>query len=428
MRCVQNQIRTLARPALTISCVLALAATENSYAKTITLPSRAAPPVKVTFTGNIIVLGDSLSDTHNMWNFNRTGYIPNPAAGYYNGRFTNGYNWVDFIGAWVSGKIENYAYGGAQATGKYQVVVPVPNLSQQLDKAIKDHNGKFSPGTIVVIWIGANDILNHPDVKNPGSMASRVSEPIAAATARLRKLGIAANSLFVVCLPPMDRVPYYAQKANAGKKAAAKTAVDTANAQILQLAKKTGFRTVPATDFILRWLNGTYRDVYLKNFTTPCYGGAPGGSIVGKHKAKTLACIDKKSQFEMFFDVLHPTAVAHCGLALLMKRYIVEGGTGLDGFDFAYCHKQKMSPVLPSPDGSAAVRQVARKLGGAVKAGKAGLARAGVGKARAGKAGMVKARLGKAKLGKAGMVKARLGKAKLGKAKPKKPTKVAPSA
>ncbi|GFR49815.1 hypothetical protein Agub_g11755 [Astrephomene gubernaculifera] len=89
-------------------------------------------------TKTIVVLGDSLSDTGNLFNQTR-GVVPNPGA-YWRGRFSSGPNWVDHLaqiantGSNASVTVLNYAYGGATACAN----VPgtsrtIPSLSEQLN-------------------------------------------------------------------------------------------------------------------------------------------------------------------------------------------------------------------------------------------------------------------------------------------------------
>lgn len=117
---------------------------------------------------SLTVFGDSLVDAGNI---RALGLGANPAQGYFMGRFTNGYDYTDYInlalfgtptapslGAFSGGT--NFAYGGARAT----TTSAVPDLVEQLalytaylaEGNAVDANGLF------VLNFGGNDIFNAP--------------------------------------------------------------------------------------------------------------------------------------------------------------------------------------------------------------------------------------------------------------------------
>ena len=294
-----------------------------------------------------------------MWNARRTAWIPDPGLGYWKGRFTNGYNWVDHLRKlWPSLAINNLAFGGAASAGRYKShFIYIPNLVDQLTTAVHSKLLASNLDTGVVIWIGANDVLDHLDKKHPTAVKDLIMKNVNAVTAQLvGKYKIPANHVFVATLPPMDRVPYYVEKSHRGLAQAASTGIDATNAAIEQLARERGMTAIPAHTFIARWLDGTYRDPYMTNLTAACLpmdpdtAGKRGFNPLVSHKPKINACKSTTNAFAMFFDTMHPTAVAHCGLSILFKRYF-QGGS-LSGIDTTYCRTAKMSDVLPSPAAS----------------------------------------------------------------------------
>ena len=90
------------------------------------LAALSASLVAMTPAGatNLYVLGDSLVDAGNV-SVATGGAIPNPAQGYFQGRFTNGLNYVDYLNQRFSGGNtvpsliggRNFAFGGARAIG-----------------------------------------------------------------------------------------------------------------------------------------------------------------------------------------------------------------------------------------------------------------------------------------------------------------------
>ena len=72
----------------------------------------AAPPADAGQFTKLVVFGDSLSDTGNVFAVTH-GAVP-PSAAYYAGRFSNGPVWPEYLAASLSLPLENFAYGGAQ--------------------------------------------------------------------------------------------------------------------------------------------------------------------------------------------------------------------------------------------------------------------------------------------------------------------------
>ncbi|MDE2240767.1 MAG: autotransporter outer membrane beta-barrel domain-containing protein, partial [Rhodospirillales bacterium] len=120
----------------------------------------AAPAAKA---GNLYVFGDSLSDDGNLYKL--TGLPPAP---YYEGRFSNGPVWVEYLPALAglnSSSANNFAYGGA-FTG--DLTIGGVNIGTNLEAAslpginteIADFaaaGGSFSGNDVVTLWGGANN-------------------------------------------------------------------------------------------------------------------------------------------------------------------------------------------------------------------------------------------------------------------------------
>lgn len=118
-------------------------------------------PKEVQF-GDMVVFGDSISDQGNIFILTEGKY---PLGPYYEGRFTNGYVWIDYFSkamgfsdlkpSLAGGK--NYAYGGAKTgvgvrNGKL-------NIGSQINQYLAFKNGRVQPDTLVVLWGGGNDFI-----------------------------------------------------------------------------------------------------------------------------------------------------------------------------------------------------------------------------------------------------------------------------
>ena len=118
---------------------------------------------------SLTVFGDSLVDAGNL-NLLTGGLAANPAQGYFEGRFTNGYDYTDLLSISLFGAPtvaslrpggRNYAYGGAQAGTRSAV----PDLSEQLLEYNLDRLAGLAvdPNGLYVLNFGGNDVFQAPD-------------------------------------------------------------------------------------------------------------------------------------------------------------------------------------------------------------------------------------------------------------------------
>ncbi len=118
---------------------------------------------------SLTVFGDSLVDAGNI--FTATGgAIPSAANGYFNGRFTNGYDYTDLLsielfGAPTVASLQggtNFAFGAARASNTNP---QVPDFGEQLGL----YAGYLAAGNEVdrnglyILNFGGNDLFNAPD-------------------------------------------------------------------------------------------------------------------------------------------------------------------------------------------------------------------------------------------------------------------------
>lgn len=115
----------------------------------------AALPASAGQFTNLVVFGDSLSDTGNMLAATGGGVPPSPA--YFEGRFSNGPVWPEYLASALDLPLQNLAYGGAQ-TGQGNLFGPAfPGLSTQI-ALWKEAAGPADPDAIYIVWAGANDV------------------------------------------------------------------------------------------------------------------------------------------------------------------------------------------------------------------------------------------------------------------------------
>lgn len=299
------------------------------------LPVTAAP----SYSG-IYIFGDSLVDSGNAREL--AGFLdslpppfppvddPAPASlGYFNGRFTNGYNFADLLSLAVTGRTPvttfpygyplpggipipisrpegnaiNFAYGGAQIIG-IGIGSVLPDASEQVG-AYASLPGDADADALYILTFGGNDIrVLAPSTGPPptGEVATATltaaAEELAAQVALLYAIG--AENILITGVPDIGLLPRYDEEAQRA----------VASAYSLQL------------DMLVRGaLDGLTRDVEdellyfslfdfsravaadpglfgLTNLTRPCLAvRTPGPEIDCTGFA--------------FFDDLHPTAHVH---------------------------------------------------------------------------------------------------------------------
>lgn len=266
----------------------------------------AAPFSKVVF------FGDSLSDTGNVF-LSTTGAVP--ASPYYNGRFSDGPVWLEYLAAglglpgnsapiFVGGN--NYAFGGAR-TGA--TVSPVPGILAQLGLWAAG-NPVADPDALYVVVGGGNDLRDARSAYQTNSAADQAGRQAAAAAAAGNigtALGVLASrgakNVLISTVPDLGQTP---EAALLGLVLSSSDASARFNALLpgllgvgtglglnMSLLDMAGLASAVIADALT---NGgvTYG---ITNVLTPC--GTFAGSI-GQPCASSL-----------FSDALHPSARAH---------------------------------------------------------------------------------------------------------------------
>jgi len=150
----------------------------------------------------LVVFGDSLSDNGNsLFLFS----LPQPP--YYNGRWSNGPNWVDFfpsvghhfptVAAHFpdpdSRNGTNFAVGGAVSAD-----LEPSDFPGQIRAYLASTGGRASADNLYVIWIGANDF-------SAGVSPIATAENIRGGIVRLRQAG--ARAFVVITVPDISLTP-----------------------------------------------------------------------------------------------------------------------------------------------------------------------------------------------------------------------------
>jgi len=160
----------------------------------------------------IVVFGDSLSDTGNFYHL--TGGQAPPAP-YFEGRFSNGRLWLEYLAEDLGMQVlaeDNYAVAGA-TTGHLNsnnglLGLQYPGLQDEISQFLSSHqDGGADPAALYIIWAGANDFFVL--LQSGGSPADLVANGVknlAQAIARLSQAG--ARQILVVNVPDLGLTPF----------------------------------------------------------------------------------------------------------------------------------------------------------------------------------------------------------------------------
>jgi phospholipase/lecithinase/hemolysin len=151
-----------------------------------------------------VFFGDSRSDTGNMYKATNSQW---PGPPYYNGRFSNGPNWVDYFN--VSNKI-NYAYAGATSDSSLAQGyvgpqnIQSPGVRQQISMYFNNTNTTTIDFqcTLYVIWVGADNYFYNPTlVQNPATVAVSLRDQVA------ELIAMGAQHILIFNEEPLELVP-----------------------------------------------------------------------------------------------------------------------------------------------------------------------------------------------------------------------------
>lgn len=250
--------------------------------------------------GNMIVFGDSLSDSGRL--FAISGGTQPASPPYFNGRFSNGPVWVELLAPKLGFNFNaatNFAVGGAESGtgGPVGVSTQVNTLAAATP---------ISANSLVVLWAGANDIQNRAATTPSATLIAQTVGNIATNLGTLSARG--GTTFLVGNLPDLGRTP---GGVGSGAGASLSALTQAYNASLVTALNTV--ETARNVRIVVLDSFGLFNDVLanpslygIANTTIPCI--TPGGA--------TGACATAAAaQGSLFFDPIHPTATAHSVLA-----------------------------------------------------------------------------------------------------------------
>lgn len=285
---------------------------------------------------NIVVFGDSLSDSGNLYQVMSKQFPVSPP--YFHGRFSNGKVWVEWLPELLAEnnqkiKLENYAFGGAMAVDDGVIYLEGANLtlSSQVDFYLNQKmTHEIDPHTLYIFLIGGNDYMSNPQValENPELVTDRIIAKISDETMRLVKLG--AKNILVGNVPDLGKTPFSRE-----------ISLDESISDISVLHNqklKQKIERLKESEKMARWI---YFDIYeffkdaydnpekygFDYTMKPCIDFQDNDytetyAIERYTHSKLVKTVKPNCDKYMFFDLVHPTNRGHHFAAMLAAAQI----------------------------------------------------------------------------------------------------------
>lgn len=310
----------------------------------------------------IVMFGDSLSDNGNMYDYSKMIHKLFPSSPiypksppYYQGRFTNGPVWVEYLAQFLNVPLENYAYGGAWVEPYQDSKQMVPyDLTTQVNlyllKAATDFHKK---NHLYVIWGGANDYM-----KGRTDAEYATSNTVSVIKKQIDWLALnGVKNFLILNLPDLGLIPYIKQQGPEAVSALTQLSQKHNDKLALMLADE--MKRYPSIHIFTFDIFNYFTDVinhpekyHLKNATDACYGGdytlvnktlneeimesLNNGKvdIVNNISLRTAYLLSNIKESDnktcanpaeyLFWDQVHPTQTTHQALATLILKVLNE--------------------------------------------------------------------------------------------------------
>lgn len=268
-----------------------------------------------TTLNNLVVFGDSLSDTGNFYEYMNKQLPQSPP--YYKGHFCNGPVWAEYLldsyyKENASAHLLNYAFGGAGVSEEDEDVLFT--FKRELDIYLTTHQGKADDNSLYVVWIGANNYLGIPD--DMTTAVNEVSDGIDKGLQRLIKAG--AKHILLINAPNLGTTPF----ANGFDAKEQLDAVSKLHNQMIFEKYLSARQNQPEIDWLFYDVNARLDEVLVNplpygitNVADTCYDSLVEKAT--KNSAIEVASLvrthneSSNCKGYLFFDPVHPTTVAH---------------------------------------------------------------------------------------------------------------------
>ena len=287
----------------------------------------------------IVIFGDSLSDNGNLYEYMKHQLPTSPP--YFAGRFSNGPVWIEqlatfYYGDQADAHLLDYACGGAGVIEEELDDADEDDvlftLSREVDSYLLAHHDKANAESLYVLWIGANNYIALPDDTEQSLIM--VNDGIQKQLERLAEKG--AKHIMVLTLPDLGCTPAAADF--------------DSNELLTDLAKKHNAVLSQRIDLLknqypdIQWILFDVSEIFLNAYQHPelygfsnvkdtCYEAAmvePSSMTVLKMAASIKVNHAAACDGYLFFDIIHPTTLAHEFIAKEAQKVLTREGIELN--------------------------------------------------------------------------------------------------
>ncbi|HEY0527029.1 MAG TPA: SGNH/GDSL hydrolase family protein [Stellaceae bacterium] len=303
---------------------------------------------------SIVVFGDSLSDTGNV--FEATLHAEPPSPPYFDGRFSNGPVWVELLAGQFGLDVRpalsggtNYAVGGAKVrTGE-------DSIEDQVRTFLAGRGlSRLSDSTLFVVFGGGNDLTGAAGSTDPAGIVTDAATGIQNIVEELAGRG--AVNFLVPNLPNTGSTPDARSHGATGTEQALSTGFNAALDALLEdTSARLGINIIRVDLFGLLENAVTMPAMFgFSDIVNPCLVPQEGGNGF-------TVCSDPGSH--LFWDDIHPTARGHQFIA----------GAAVGAYRLAAGTKPTSDSGMPTVDADA--RSFQRNLLDRIRSTLGGLAR-----------------------------------------------------
>ncbi|MFN6482213.1 MULTISPECIES: SGNH/GDSL hydrolase family protein [unclassified Nostoc] len=255
----------------------------------------------------IVIFGDSFSDTGNV--FSATEEAIPPSSSYFNGRFSNGSIWVEYLASDLGIKFNpktNFAYGGATTGFENIGVESLPGLQQQINNFTLA-NQSADPNSLYIVWAGTNDYLDYffGGSPNPTQAVTNLIGAVKALAA------VGAKDIMVVNQPNLGNFPVTGGSNQTSSILKTYSSIHNsqlrANLSFLNQKLGSDINIISLdVDSLYNRMIATPAEFGFTNVTDSCIGDL---SVVPINISKQpVACTPDEF---LFWDQVHPTTTTH---------------------------------------------------------------------------------------------------------------------
>ncbi|TXY07865.1 SGNH/GDSL hydrolase family protein [Vibrio mimicus] len=276
--------------------------TRASYNHTIWNNDSAAQPNKIN---KVIVFGDSLSDTGNIFNASQWRF-PNPNS-WFLGHFSNGFVWTEYLAQGLNVPIYNWAVGGAAGRNQYVALTGVYEqvssylTYMQLAKNYQPENSLFT------LEFGLNDFMNY------NRSLAEVKADYSSALIRLVDAG--AKNIVLLTLPDATRAPQF-QYSTQEQIETVRSKIIGMNAFIREQARYYQMQGIRIALFdahaLFDSMTANPEQHGFANASSPCLDirRSSAADYLYTHSL-SAECAAQGSDRFVFWEVTHPTTATH---------------------------------------------------------------------------------------------------------------------